>query len=124
MPLTGARWCAPIARMSYRDLDPATAHQELQADPTLRILDVRTEFEYRGRRLANSVLLPVQELEQRLHELDREANWLVHCEHGSRSLWACELLAQAGFQRLANLSGGLAYWAGVGLPVEQGQKGG
>ena len=92
-------------------------------DPTLRVLDVRTEAEHRSHRLPNAVLVPVQELEQRLHELDREANWLVHCEHGRRSLWACEVLAQAGFQRLANLSGGLAYWSGSGLPLETGPLG-
>lgn len=106
--------------MSYRDLDPATAHQELAADPTLRVLDVRTDAEYRSHRLPNAVLVPVQELAQRLHELDRDANWLVHCEHGRRSLWACEVMAQAGFTRLANLSGGLAYWSGSGLPLETG----
>ena len=109
--------------MSYRDLDPATAQQELAADPTLRVLDVRTEAEYRSHRLPNATLLPVQELAQRMGELDRDANWLVHCEHGRRSLWACELLVQAGFLRVANLSGGLAWWAGTGLPLEQGPAG-
>lgn len=118
--MTSAVVCGPIAAMSYRDLDPTTAQKELQADPAMRILDVRTEEEHRSHRLPNATLLPVQELEQRLHELDREANWLVHCEHGRRSLWACELLAQAGFRRLANLSGGLAYWSGSGLPLETG----
>ncbi|MBL9079560.1 MAG: rhodanese-like domain-containing protein [Planctomycetes bacterium] len=108
--------------MSYRDLDPATAQRELHADPTLRILDVRTEGEHASHRLPQSTLIPVQELEARLGELDRDANWLVHCEHGRRSVWACEILAQAGFARLANLSGGLAWWAGCGLPLETGPR--
>ncbi len=108
--------------MNYRDLEPAAAHGELQADPTLRILDVRTEAEYHSHRLPNAILLPVQQLADRLHELDRDANWLVHCEHGRRSLWACELLAEAGFRRLANLRGGLAHWVGQGLPLEQGPR--
>ncbi|MBX3464446.1 MAG: rhodanese-like domain-containing protein [Planctomycetes bacterium] len=112
------------APVSYRDLDPAAAHNELQADPTLRILDVRTEAEYQSHRLPNAVLVPVQDLARRLHELDRDANWLVHCEHGRRSLWACDLLAQAGFARLANLRGGLAHWAGCGLPFERGPRAG
>ena len=108
--------------MNYRDLDPEDAQRELQQDHTLRVLDVRTEQEYRSHRLPNSVLIPVQELEQRLGELDRDANWLVHCEHGRRSLFACEVMAKAGFTKLANLRGGLAYWAGRGLPVETGRK--
>ena len=103
--------------MSYRDLDPADVHRELQKDPTLRVLDVRTEEEYRSHRLPNATLVPVQELEQRLHELDANTNWLVHCEHGRRSLFACEVLARAGFTRLANMRGGLASWASCGLPL-------
>ncbi len=106
--------------MSYRDLQPTDAQQELQADPKMRILDVRTVAEYQSHRLPHAVLMPVQELADRLHELDRAASWLVHCEHGHRSLWACELLAKSGFAQLANLSGGLAFWAGSGLPLETG----
>ena len=110
--------------MAYRDLDPADAQRELQSDPTLRILDVRTEPEYRSHRLPNATLIPVQELAGRLHELDPKANWLVHCEHGRRSLAACDILGAAGFGKLANLRGGLAYWSGCGLPLVQGRAGG
>ncbi len=108
--------------MKYRDLTPEQADAELRGDPTLRILDVRTPQEFASHRLPNATLLPVQELDRRLHELDKEANWLVQCEHGRRSVFACEMLAQAGFTKLANLRGGLAYWASCGLPVEQGKK--
>lgn len=108
--------------MAYRDLDPRAAHQELQQDPTLQILDVRTEPEFSAYRLPNAKLIPVQELQARLGELDPAANWLVHCEHGHRSLYACELLSTSGFTRLTNLRGGLAFWAGSGLPVERGPR--
>ncbi len=107
--------------MIFRDLDPDTAQRELAADPTLRILDVRTPHEYEMHRLPGAVLLPIQEIQQRLHELDPEANWLVHCEHGVRSVMVCEFLAQSGFARLANLRGGLAHWIGRGLPCERGR---
>jgi rhodanese-related sulfurtransferase len=107
--------------MNYRDLDPSDAQRELQADPTLRILDVRTAPEHQSHRLPNAVLIPVQELDRRLAELDKNTNWLVHCEHGRRSLFACEILAQAGFKKLANLRGGLAYWASCGLPLVTGK---
>jgi rhodanese-related sulfurtransferase len=117
--LTAPRAAASIRAMPFRDLDPKAAEQALRADPTLRVLDVRTDEEYRSHRLPGAVLLPVQELEDRWQELDRDANWLVHCEHGRRSLFACEFLHQAGFTRLTNLRGGLAHWLDCGLPVEQ-----
>lgn len=118
-PGTRDRCHGPV---KYRDLDPADAQAELQRDPTLHVLDVRTPQEFASHRLPNAVLVPVQELQQRLGELDKDANWLVHCEHGRRSLFACEILAQAGFGKLANLRGGLAYWAGCGLPLETGKR--
>lgn len=105
--------------MSFRDLDPAAAQAALQADPTLRILDVRTAPEFASHRLPGAVLLPLQELQQRLHELDADANWLVHCEHGVRSRNACAFLATQGFAKLTNLRGGLANWIGCGLPFER-----
>jgi rhodanese-related sulfurtransferase len=109
--------------MPYRDLAPADAQLELQRDPTLRLLDVRTEREHRMHHLPNAVLLPVQELAQRAGELDAEANWLVYCEHGRRSVVACTILANAGFTQLANLRGGMANWLGCGLPVERANTG-
>jgi rhodanese-related sulfurtransferase len=107
--------------MSYRDLDPVDAQKELAADTTLRILDVRTPMEHQSHRLPGSTLVPVQELAQRLGELDKSANWLVHCEHGVRSRTACDILAKAGFTKLANLRGGIAHWAGCGLPFTRGR---
>jgi len=105
--------------MNYRDLDPEEAQAELEAQPAKRLLDVRTEPENRSHRLPNSVLIPVQDLPQRIAELDPNEHWFVYCEHGHRSLFACDILAGAGFTKLTNIRGGMAHWAGRGLPYEQ-----
>ncbi len=106
--------------MTWRDLTPTAAQAELRTDASLQVLDVRTPAEFASHRLANATQVPVQDLARRLSELDPEANWLVYCEHGRRSVFACELLARAGFSRLANLRGGIVHWAGEGLPIETG----
>ena len=80
---------------------------------------MRTPREYRSHRLPSAVLIPVQELPKRIDELDPDASWLVHCEHGVRSRTACAILRQAGFQRVVNLDGGLANWIACGLPCER-----
>ena len=105
--------------MNERDLAPDEAAAELKRDPNLRILDVRTPREHKSHRLPGAALIPVQELGNRIDELDAKANWLVHCEHGVRSLTACTILRQAGFQRVANLRGGLANWIACGLACER-----
>jgi rhodanese-related sulfurtransferase len=105
--------------VTYRDLSPEDVQKELAADPTLKVLDVRTDMEHRMYRLPGSTLLPVQELAQRYGELDPAGNWIIYCEHGRRSLFACEILLQAGFAKLTNLRGGIAHWIGRGLPVQK-----
>lgn len=105
--------------MNYRDLSPEDCQKALAADATLKVLDVRTAPEHRSYRLKGAKLLPVQELGPRVGELDANQNWLVYCEHGRRSLIACEILAQAGFTKLTNLRGGIAAWTGKGLPIER-----
>jgi len=107
--------------MSYRDLEPNEAQQELSEDPQIRLLDVRTQPEHDSHRLDGATLVPVQELAQRVGELDPQAQWFVYCEHGVRSLAACELLAEAGFQKLTNIRGGMAHWANQGLPFVRGR---
>jgi rhodanese-related sulfurtransferase len=113
--------------MNYRDLEPEDAETELQAQPEQDqsapcLLDVRTEQEHQSHRLPNSVLIPVQELAQRTAELDPNEHWFVYCEHGQRSLFACDILGGAGFTQLTNIRGGMANWAGRGLPYEQPGK--
>jgi len=107
--------------MDYRDLEPEDAQRELQQDPDIRLLDVRTQPEHDSHRLPNAVLIPVQELAARVAELDRDQRWFVYCEHGVRSVAACEFLTSTGFTGITNIRGGMAYWASRGLPYEQGR---
>ncbi|MBK8978325.1 MAG: rhodanese-like domain-containing protein [Planctomycetes bacterium] len=106
--------------MPYRDVDPEAAQQLFQSEPDLVRLDVRTPPEHHSHRLAKARLIPVGELAGRLGELDPSRPHLVVCEHGVRSLVACQILAEHGFDRLWNLRGGMARWLGAGLPVERG----
>ena len=59
-----------MTTMPYRELSPKQAQQELQRDPSLKLLDVRTPPEYEDYRLKGCVLLPLQELPRRFRELD------------------------------------------------------
>jgi rhodanese-related sulfurtransferase len=104
--------------MSYQDLHPQAALEGLRADPELRILDVRTAPEFDSHHLEGALLLPLHELQERCAELDADARWLVTCEHGVRSVQACEFLAYMGFGDLRNLQGGMARWLGDALPLK------
>lgn len=53
----------------------------------------------------------MQEIPERLSELPRDAEIVVVCHHGMRSLQVANYLEQAGLDPVYNLSGGIAAWA-------------
>jgi adenylyltransferase/sulfurtransferase len=75
------------------------------------LLDVREPFEHDICHFAEAVLIPLGELEDRLDELNRKAELLVHCKAGGRSLKAVKLLRAAGFNRATNVAGGINAWS-------------
>jgi adenylyltransferase/sulfurtransferase len=75
------------------------------------ILDVRNPEEYQICRIPGSTLLPLPELPQRVGELDRDREMVVHCKSGMRSAKAVQFLRDQGFRRLKNLKGGILAWA-------------
>jgi adenylyltransferase/sulfurtransferase len=75
------------------------------------ILDVRNPEEYQICRIPGTKLLPLPELSQRLGELDKGREMVVHCKSGMRSAKAIALLKQHGFTKLRNLKGGILAWA-------------
>ena len=83
-------------------LDEARA----QAQAGARLLDVRTEDEYRNGTIKGSVTLPLYLLRLKAASLDPKSHYIVFCQTGSRSCAAAFLLSQRGFE-VSVLRGGL-----------------
>jgi NADPH-dependent 2,4-dienoyl-CoA reductase/sulfur reductase-like enzyme/rhodanese-related sulfurtransferase len=74
-----------------------------------QVIDVRTAAEVAQRPLAQVpqvIAIPVDELRDRLHELDANADTVVACGVGMRGHVASRILRQHGFTRVRNLTGG------------------
>ena len=69
------------------------------------LLDVRTETEFANGYLPGALNIPVDELRQRMSELDKEKLILVYCQVGLRGYIASRILSQNGF-RVKNMTGG------------------
>lgn len=80
-----------------------------RAQPVL--LDVREPWEYDTCKLAGSRLVPMREVPQRIAELDAQAETVVICHHGGRSMQVAQFLERQGFPRVFNLAGGVDAWA-------------
>ena len=85
--------------------------QRLDRGEKVFILDVRNPEEFQISRIPDSVLIPLPSLPQRMGELDRDAEMVVHCKSGMRSQRAIDFLRQQGFTKLSNLKGGILAWA-------------
>lgn len=90
-------------------------------DTTVLLLDVRTAQEHAAQRITESLLIPVQELELRIHELNRfkDKKIVVYCRSGNRSSTATEILRKYGFNAY-NMSGGMLRWNEERLPAING----
>lgn len=73
------------------------------------ILDVRRPDEYAICNI-NGQLIPLAELPNRLSEVDKTKHVVVHCRSGGRSAKATQLLMEANFPRVSNLTGGIMAW--------------
>lgn len=69
------------------------------------LLDVRTEMEHELGAISGSLIIPLEQLRDRLDELDKEKPVLVYCQVGLRGYIAARILTQNGFEA-CNLSGG------------------
>ena len=78
----------------------------------IQIIDVRDPHEYEVARIPDSRLIPLNEVLNRMGEIDQSRETVVHCKMGGRSARAIEALSRAGFSgKLINLKGGITAWS-------------
>lgn len=76
------------------------------------LLDVRNPYEVAIASIPGTdKLIPLDQLPERINELDSAREMVVYCRSGVRSGRAVELLKTAGFRKVKNLVGGILRWA-------------
>ena len=87
--------------------------------PHPKKLDVRTrvETDEESTRLNNAVMIPINELRERIGEVPTGKPVMTICRSGKRSVLAFTILRNAGVEQVANIKGGLIRWVEEGLPV-------
>ena len=74
------------------------------------LLDVREPYEVEICHVKGSLFIPMNEIPQKLEQLDKEKNYAVMCHSGVRSLHVSNYLNSQGFSAM-NVSGGLDMWS-------------
>lgn len=103
------------------ELTPEETEVMMRDRTGLLLLDVRTEEEFAGGHIEGARLLPVQELGQRLAELEphRRDTVIAYCRSGHRSGVAAAMLHARGYRAL-NMTGGIIRWSRERRPVVRG----
>ncbi len=101
-------------------VSPAEGKQVLDAAPAgLVVLDVRTPAEFAEGHLPDAVNIDLQgpAFRDQVAQLERSAPVLLYCRSGNRSATARQVMVELGFERIADVDGGIVAWQQAGLPV-------
>lgn len=94
----------------YVEIPPTELKRRLDAAEPTAILDVRDPWEHELCTIPGARLIPMDQLQGRVDELDPEQEVVVYCHHGQRSAAVVQWLRRQGIPAV-NLRGGIDGWA-------------
>ncbi len=98
--------------MRIDEIEPADVRQRLdQPDSRLVLLDCREPAELLAAQIAGALHIPMSQLQQRVGELDRNAEIVVFCHKGARSYNTAAYLKHLGYANVRSMRGGIQAWA-------------
>src|SRR5580692_6105425 len=94
-----------IPQMTVKELK-----RRIDAGEDVQLIDVREPYEYQIAQIGGK-LIPQNDVANRLAEIDRDREVVVHCRSGARSQRIAEFLKQAGYPNVVNVAGGILAWS-------------
>lgn len=97
--------------MSVIQISVKELQEKLTRDVKPLLLDVREENEFKYAHIKGSLNIPLNQIPQRIKEIDKDVESIVICHHGMRSQQAASFLDKSGYRQIYNLSGGIDAWS-------------
>jgi len=82
--------------------------EKLEKQPDMLILDARRDGEYAAEHLESSEHFALDDINDNMHLLDKEATYHIHWAGGYRSMIMASILRARGFENLIDVQGGFA----------------
>lgn len=73
----------------------------LRLDDSYKIIDVRTEEEFKNGHIKNAVNVPLDKIMDNNFDLDKDDKLVVHCRTNGRSKQALAILSDLGYKNLS-----------------------
>ncbi len=101
-------------------VDAAAAWQQLEREPSVQVLDVRTPKEFFEGHMKGAINIDYRadDFKAQISKLDPSTTYLVHCHSGGRSGKSLALLKTAGITKLIHLDGGIKGWKKAGFALQ------
>jgi rhodanese-related sulfurtransferase len=80
--------------------------QVLQTNPTAKVMDIRKKSEYDSEHVQGFVNMPLDYINEHMHQLDPQQTYYIHCLSGYRSVIFISILKSRGFHKLINVAPG------------------
>ena len=106
-----------MSGLLIEDITPRDLAARLGEEQRPLLLDVREAWELSIARIDPSMHMPMNDVPDRLEELNPDQEIVVLCHHGRRSRQVVAFLKQSGFRQVLNLVGGIDAWS---TEVDQG----
>ncbi len=95
------------------------AHQILNTDDDIQLIDVRTPEEYQEKHIhySRNICITDKDFKERAAKLDKNRPIYVYCRSGNRSAEAAQVLKEMGFKEVYNMEGGITTWEEHGYEI-------
>jgi len=98
--------------VGYYDItvDELKARIDDKSDTNFIIVDIRDDVSFDEAHIPGAINIPLNELGYRVFSLDKTRDIIVYCFVGVTSQVACQILVNAGFKDVYNVTGGIKAW--------------
>lgn len=87
----------------------------VNADPTVKVLDVRKPGEYDAEHLELSMARPLDYINEWTNDINSKDTYYIHCAGGYRSMVAASILKARGIDQIIDIAGGYGAIKGTNL---------
>lgn len=91
--------------------------KEMKQNNQQQFVDVRTVAEYESGHIKGFKNIPLNSLEKKANQFNKNEPIIIHCQSGVRAAMAYSVLEKLGFKNIINYSGGINDWKAKKLPL-------
>jgi rhodanese-related sulfurtransferase len=104
------------------ELTACEVNARMKKGPPIQLIDVREDHEWTQQHIPGARHLGKGIIERDIERLipDKEADLVLYCGGGFRSILAADNLIRMGYKRVISMAGGIRGWLDSGFAVEQG----